>query len=198
MTNTKINREHKSLLLLPAPEYIVFYNGLKEEPDRKILKLSDAFLPQNGKDFALECRATLLNINFGHNQKLMEGCRKLYEYSCLIAKIREFLKKGLTVTAAINAAVEFCITHNILADFLKKHRMEVNQMILTEYNEELHIRSEKAISYKEGEQHGIQKATVRINALTSRLIEEKRYDELKRATENPAFQQELLKEYGIE
>ena len=40
-----------------------------------------------------------------------------------------------------------CIGNNILKGFLLKHREEVREMILSEYNEELHIKSEKKISF---------------------------------------------------
>ena len=33
----------EKLIRLPMPQYIVFYNGTKEEPDRIELRLSDAF-----------------------------------------------------------------------------------------------------------------------------------------------------------
>lgn len=33
-----------TLLKLPTPKYIVFYNGTKDEPDRRELRLSDSFV----------------------------------------------------------------------------------------------------------------------------------------------------------
>lgn len=67
-----------SPLRIPFPVYLVFYNGSMEEPERKEILLSDLFI-QNGKGLqpALECTALLLNINFGHNQELMEKRRFL-------------------------------------------------------------------------------------------------------------------------
>ena len=60
-------------LHIPFPQYIVFYNGTKQEPERQELKLSDLFV-KTGKEVppALECKAVVLNINFGHNRELME------------------------------------------------------------------------------------------------------------------------------
>lgn len=192
-------------LRLPAPEYIVFYNGTRDMPDRMEVKLSDSFPRRKSGEYALECRATILNINVGHNKKLLESCRKLYEYSFLIAKIREFLSEGIRLAMAVDQAVEFCIGKGILAGFLKQHRAEVREMILTEYNEELHIRSEKALSYHEGleegkrqgKQSGIQQGEARINALYRCLVKDNRFDDLKRATEDTGFQKKLLAEYGI-
>ena len=100
--------------------------------------------------------------------------------------------------AAVDQAVDFCIGEGVLADFLKRHRTEVTEMILTEYNEELHIRNEKALSYQEGIEQGRLQEAGKLNALNNRLIRDKRFDELKRSTEDPDLQKKLLEEYGIE
>lgn len=75
-------------LKLPRPNYIVFYNGEEDQPDRKELGLSDAF-PDDGRGSHLEVKAIMLNINLTHNQRLMEHCRKLYEYAVFIDTIRQ-------------------------------------------------------------------------------------------------------------
>ena len=77
-------------LQIPFPQYIVFYNGTKQEPERQELKLSDLFV-KTGKEVppALECKAVVLNINFGHNRELMEKCVTLREYSRFVAMIRQ-------------------------------------------------------------------------------------------------------------
>ena len=61
---------------------LCFTMGQKKAPDRSLLKLSDAF-QKTGKDIepCLECQVVMLNINYGHNQELMEKCRRLREYS---------------------------------------------------------------------------------------------------------------------
>ncbi len=126
-----------SLLRLPMPRYVVFYNGTRQEPDRTELRLSDSFIKKDGEP-SIECTALVLNINYGHNKELMAACRKLYEYSYFVEKVREFLKKGLTREAAVDQAVEDCIKADILRDFLSLHRAEVKDVILTEYNEKRH------------------------------------------------------------
>ena len=83
----------------------------------------------------------ILNINYGQNQELMDACRKLYEYSYFVGKVREHLNKGLTLNAAIDSGIQECIRSDILKPFLLKHRGEVKQVILTEYNEELHAKT---------------------------------------------------------
>ena len=83
----------------------------------------------------------ILNINYRQNQELMKACRKLYEYSYFVEKVREYLNEGLTLNAAIDSGIQECIRSDILKPFLLKHRGEVKQVILTEYNEELHAKT---------------------------------------------------------
>lgn len=65
---------------LPSPKFIVFYNGSRDEPDQKLLRLTDAFAEEGTpEESCLECCATMLNINYGHNYELMEKCRRLEE-----------------------------------------------------------------------------------------------------------------------
>ena len=142
-------------LELPAPRYIVFYNGSRKIPDRTELRLSDSFFPGAKASPCLECTAVVLNINYGHNQQILKSSRKLYEYAYLVNEVRQGLNQGLKLEAAVDRAVDECINHDILKGFLLKHREEVRELILSEYDEELHIKSEKQISFEEGKAEGI-------------------------------------------
>ena len=62
-------------------------------------------------------------------------------------------------------------------------------MILSEYNEELHIKSEKKISYEEGQE--------RVNLLIARLAEAGRTEDLIRSATDPAYQEQLFREFGL-
>ena len=145
-----INIYGSRLKPLPFPQYIVFYNGRKDEPDRMELRLSDAFIRtqagnggnsvQEQKEPCLEVKAIMLNINYGKNRELMEQCRKLKEYAQFIERIREYQDSGLTVEEAVGAAVDSCIAQGILADILSKHRAEVIDVFLTDYDEELRMK----------------------------------------------------------
>lgn len=146
-----------SPLRIPFPVYLVFYNGSMEEPERKELLLSDLFI-QNGKGLqpALECTALLLNINFGHNQELMEKCRILKEYAQFIHTIRSKISVGLPFQEAVETAVEDCISKNILSEILRKNKAEVIDMILTEYDENEFREFLKEDSWKKGHEAGVQ------------------------------------------
>ena len=146
-----------SPLRIPFPVYLVFYNGSMEEPERKEILLSDLFI-QNGKGLqpALECTALLLNINFGHNQELMEKCRILKEYALFIHTIRSKISIGLPFQEAVETAVEDCISKNILSEILRKNKAEVIDMILTEYDENEFREFLKEDSWKKGHEAGMQ------------------------------------------
>nr|WP_288885546.1 hypothetical protein [uncultured Blautia sp.] len=146
-----------SRIKIPLPQYIVFYNGSQEEPDRREYRLSDAF-ERKQDSYCLECVATVLNINTGHNRQLMENCSLLWQYAFFVSKVRLYLERyPENLEGAVDMAVEECIEEDILADFLKKQRGEVKDVILTEYNAERHIKNEKKLSYEEGVKEGIEK-----------------------------------------
>ena len=179
---------------LPSPNYIIFYNGTAEEPDSKTLRLSDSFINQNGEEACLECTATMLNINFGHNQQLLEACRELHDYSYLVEQVRIGTRSGLDLPDAIEQAVKYCIQHNILKDFLAQHRAEVTNMILKEFDLEEHIQAEKAYSLEIGINLGEEK----LSRLYQLLIDDSRTEDLLRVTTDINFRKMLYMEYNIE
>ena len=124
------------LLKIPTPQYIVFYNGTTSMPDRKELRLSDAF-QQPTVQPDIEVVAHMLNINYGHNKELMERCQKLKEYAQFIDIIRHYLKenKQWSNERAISKAIDDCIQNNILRDILQKERLRVMASILSEFDE---------------------------------------------------------------
>lgn len=103
---------------------------------------------------ALECTATVLNINYGQNKELLEKCRTLKEYSQFIAMIRKYIAEEMIFEEAVKRAVEESIKQGILAEILRKNRSEVIDMILTEYNEEEFREFLKEESWKEGHTEG--------------------------------------------
>lgn len=137
---------------LPAPRFIVFYNGKSEVGERFEHRLSDAYENFSGEP-ELELKVTVLNINEGHNKKLMEQCQILKEYAIFVARVRK-RQKTMPVKAAIEQAVQECIQEGILKEFLLKNRAEVIEMSIFEYNkkeeEELIRREEKEIGKEIG------------------------------------------------
>lgn len=136
---------------IPTPKYIIFYNGEPNEPDERVLRLSDAFIKEGG---CIECEARLLNINYGRNREVMEKCRRLEEYSIFIAAVRKHKKENHSLKKAITLAIDECIEKGILLDILTKERNEVLAVVLETFNKELYEKNLKADAYEEGVQDG--------------------------------------------
>ena len=124
------NRQQK----IPAPQFIVFYNGNRKIGERMEHRLSDAYETSSGEP-ALELKVLVININEGYNQTLMESCQILKEYAQYVSKVRAY-KKTLSLNEAVEKAVEECIQEGILREFLLKHRAEVVAMSIFEYDRE--------------------------------------------------------------
>ena len=149
----KLNLFSSTLQKIPTPQFVVFYNGLKKEPDRKVLKLSDAFMNSGG---CLECSAIMLNINYGNNRELMEKCRRLEEYAIFIETVRNYAAdERLDLGEAITRAIEDCIKKEILSDILTEERAEVFMYILESFDKELYERDLKADAYEDGVADGL-------------------------------------------
>ena len=70
-------------------------------------------------------------------------------------------------------------------------------MLLTEFNEERFIRTMREEGREEGTEEGREEGEDRVNQLYRRLIQEKRYGDLERATRDRGFQKELYARYGL-
>ena len=139
---------------LPIPRYYVFYNGTRKLEDEVILALTDSMPFENAKEISCaEFRAHLVNINDGHNPKMMERCPLFREYAIFVEDIRNNMALGMEHRDAIVQATDVCINKGgLLSDILQGHKAEVTDMLLTEYDEAFHIASEKEISREEGRQ----------------------------------------------
>ena len=141
------------LVRLPTPQFIVFYNGEKELPDRMELKLSDAYTVKE-EEVSLELKAVMLNINPGHNEKILEACKTLREYTEYTSRVREYTRT-MDREAAVERAITECIQEGILEEFLKKNRAEAKSVSIYEYDMEKHMRMEREDAREDGIQEGI-------------------------------------------
>ena len=143
----------KKLVRLPTPQYIVFYNGKDELPDRMVLRLSDAFVVKTDMP-NLECVATVLNINPGHNERIVEKCSKLFQYIQFNGKIREYQEQGFSMEDAVDMAVTYCMEHDILKQILTENRSAFMDDILTTYDAEKHMEWIAKENFEEGYEQG--------------------------------------------
>ena len=195
---TNANMYGTRRLLLPFPQFLVFYNGVEERPEREVLYLSDSYAkpPGMNSDFhtpALECRAVVLNINYGKNRELMEKCKPLLDYSQFIFYIRENIRSGYTPQTSVNLAVDRCLKEDVLTDVLKEHRQEVVAMFLDEYDDEIFTKR----MYKAIAEESRAKAQEQINQLNKFLVRDERQEDLLKSFSDSRFQKKLLEEYGL-
>jgi hypothetical protein len=151
------NLYKSALEKVPAPEFIVLYNGTKPYPDQSTLKLSDAFKDASGLRGTLpaapelELTVKVYNINKGHNADIVRKCGKLNGYSFFVDKVREF-EREMTKEAAMKGAIEYCIKHDVLKRFLESNGSEVINMLITEWDTE----EAKEVWFEEGRAEGIE------------------------------------------
>ncbi len=163
----KLNRHQKKRIHLPFPRFIVFYNGEKEMPEIFEMRLSDSF-DKKDEIPAVECVAKYININYGHNQELLNSCKRLHDYSYFVSCVRDNQKCGLNQKEAIACAINECIEKGILEDVLRKHRAEVVDMFLTTYDKKMHMKALEEEAREEGLAEG--RAEGRAEGDKSRLI----------------------------
>ena len=171
----------RTLIKIPTPKFVVFYNGTEERPSVETLRLSDAFIHMTDTpDLELVC--TVYNINLGKNGEFLKKCPVLAEYMQFIDEIRQNERTG--DERPIEKAIDWCIEHDILREFLKEHRSEVPKAMTIdmtfERREELIRRDERAAGREEGREEGRAEGTMKTlldlyfeGMITSDTIKEK-------------------------
>lgn len=153
-----------TLVTLPTPKFIVFYNGEEKQPERRVLKLSDAYEIQEDIP-CLELLVTVLNINTGQNDNIMKQCNILQEYMLYTDRVRKY-SKSMDIRTAVNRSVNECINEGILKDFLLKNKSEVIRMSIFEYDEEREIQlireSEQEIGFERGMKRGMEQGLLSV------------------------------------
>ena len=124
-----------SIVKIPSPKFIVFYNGTAKQEDIIKYRLSDAFekTAENGE---FEWTATVINVNTDHNLALQKKCKALYDYSSFVTNVRKRIAGGQTADEAIRDAVDDAINNKLLDGLFEEQKQEIMGMILTEFNKE--------------------------------------------------------------
>ncbi|MDY4670697.1 MAG: hypothetical protein SO415_12010 [Oliverpabstia sp.] len=143
------------LVHFPTPQFVILYNGEQEQPERKILRLSDAYMIKE-EEVSLEVKVVMLNINKGYNETLLNACETLKEYAEYVSLVRKNAKE-MELEEAVEQAIIECIREGILSEFLKKNRAEAKSVSIYEYDMEKHMRMERAEAREEGIKEGIEK-----------------------------------------
>ena len=158
----KKNKYGRTLIRLPIPKLVVFYNGATNKPDEMCLRLTDSFPPEMREESDIEVRVRMINVNVGKSAKILAACKPLSEYSWIVDKIREFeiqLKNEVVEQELLETAIDRTIDELpgdfVTKPFLEAHRAEVKGMLLTEYNEAKAMDLFREEGREEGRQEGI-------------------------------------------
>lgn len=100
---------------------------------------------------------------------------------------------GYLTEKAVDPAVERCLSEDVMTDVLRVYRKEVTTMFLEEFDEEAYRKATREKGYDEGYNEGCDSC----NILVSRLLEDNRFEDLKRSTVDKAFRRELLREFEL-
>ena len=127
------------LYKIPAPEFIVLYNGKRPYPSEQVLRLSDAFETDVQKNIfsSLELTVRVVNINPGYNDKLLNKSESLYGYTALNEHIKSEEQKGHTTEEAIESAIKWGLSQRILSKFLEEYGSEVANMLFVEFDADI-------------------------------------------------------------
>ena len=139
---------------IPAPKFMVFYNGTDAVDDRVELRLSNAYEHLAGEP-DLELKVLMLNVNEGHNKELMEQCQTLKEYAIYVARVRKYTSE-MNLNDAVVRAIDECIKEGILVEFLRKNRSEVKMVSILEYDKEWEEKKLRKAEYEAGRSEGIE------------------------------------------
>jgi hypothetical protein len=152
-------------------------------PDEAVIRLSDLYADKSLAP-ELELTVPVYNINTSHNEVRLRKSGTLGGYSAFIDKVREFESQTNNLDQAIKKAVNWCIEHGVLPDFLKANGSEVVNMLLTEWNMDkaLEVRGREA--WEDGRTEGV------------RIGETKGRAELLGLLQSGKRPEEILKQYG--
>ena len=139
-------------VLLPAPEFHVFYTGTKELPEEFDMRFSDAYRHEGDEKVYLELLVTVHNVVYHAQKALLMKSRALHDYSCFIGEIKTNVAAGMPLPNAIRAAMRTCIERDIMRAFLEEHAREVVDMVNFEWNQELF----EAAKVEEGLEQGLE------------------------------------------
>jgi hypothetical protein len=172
--NKEVHKEHLLKVVRPFP--VVFYTGRDRgksamEQDRVTLCLSDAFKGEPNPFGNLELEVLVLNITPGHNEELLQRSPLLRGYMDFITHLRE-QEQTMPRMEAIVSTVDWCIAHDILANFFRQHRMEVSNMILNELSNADAIEAAKEETWEKASKAAWQEASKVVSEATWQVAQQ--------------------------
>ena len=100
--------------------------------------------------FLVKCCPASSSVGCDPNEGLQKKCRALYDYCRYVNRVKGNLKAGLPNQKAVEDALDYAIRGNFLDGFFKAQKMEVLNMSLTEFDQELYDRNRRREGREEG------------------------------------------------
>ena len=149
----------RSMIKIPVPPFVTFYNGVEKWIEEEAeIKLSDMYeIPVDNPQ--LELKVQVININ--KDVDILSKCETLRGYMTFVNKTRcktQVEKKD--VKQAVLEAIDECMEENILVDFFEKHREEVVEVSIYDYDEEKVRKTLADEAREEGVEEGIEKGEI--------------------------------------
>ena len=135
----------------------------------------------------------MLNINSGSNDKLLEKCRPLCDYSQFVSSVRKYKAKGKTMEAAVHLSIRELPDDSPIKKYLLSMEAEVVFSCITEYDEQKVMNQFR----EEGREEGRAEGELRLSALMSKLLSSGKTEEAKMAASDPSFRNQLYKQYNL-
>lgn len=121
----------------------------------------------------------------------------LAEYAQYVNQVRQFAEE-MPFTDAVENAVDYCIRHDILADFLTKNRAEAIAVSIFEYDEEKHLNKEREAAYQkgrdDGHEAGLKEGELRLLELMQILTNSGKSKDISRIATDAEYQEQLYRE----
>lgn len=117
------------------------------------------------------------NVSYDKARVLLHQSRALHDYAFLVWCVKENIRQGMARENAIREAIQYCIAHDVMKDFLEAHEREVMNMVGLEWNEKLF----REAVFEDGLEQGLEQG--RISAVLNMLKEKLPLDMIARVSE---------------
>ena len=175
------------MIRIPPPEFLIFYNGKEELPDRTSLNLSDMYYKTEDSHTGLELTAVMLNISGKHNRKLKDFLEKhraeakemsIFEYDqekhmrqeredawvdgaeeARLSMIKKMLKNGMSKEDVSHIAEA---TEEEIEKVKKRILISRKEkgMSIFEYDREKYMRQEREDAWADGHSAGMEETLI--------------------------------------
>ena len=162
-------------LVIPTPEFYVFYNGKEAYSGNSVLKLSDSFVNKYKAEYTLELSVKVVNINYDKDNVIIKRCEPLKQYSQFVDAVRHHI--AIDREHGFETAIKECIQNDILREYLQRKSKEVLNMLIGEYDYDTDIAVQREESFDMGLAEGEARGSRQTAFETARLMLQRDYPE---------------------